>query len=73
VRESISQQLHNNWLAASFKGARSERWAEHPSGQAFPTQLSHHFSLAMPEVKQACHLIRGVLRNQVQNSKRLFA
>jgi DNA-binding transcriptional ArsR family regulator len=32
-----------------------------------------YFSLAMPEVKQACHLIRSVLRNQVQNSKRLFA
>jgi DNA-binding transcriptional ArsR family regulator len=32
-----------------------------------------YFSLAMPEVKQACHLIRSVLRNQVQSSKRLFA
>jgi DNA-binding transcriptional ArsR family regulator len=32
-----------------------------------------YFSLAMPEVKQACQLIRSVLRNQVQNSKKLFA
>ncbi len=32
-----------------------------------------YFSLAMPEVKHACQLIRSVLRNQVQNSKRLFA
>jgi DNA-binding transcriptional ArsR family regulator len=31
-----------------------------------------YFSLAMPEVKQACHLIRSVLRNQVQNGKRFF-
>jgi DNA-binding transcriptional ArsR family regulator len=32
-----------------------------------------YFSLAMPEVKQACHLIRSVLRNQIQNSKKFFA
>jgi len=31
-----------------------------------------YFALAMPEVKQACQLIRSVLRNQVQNSRRLF-
>jgi DNA-binding transcriptional ArsR family regulator len=31
-----------------------------------------YFALAMPEVKQACTLIRSVLRNQVQNSRKLF-
>lgn len=32
-----------------------------------------YFSLAMPEVKQACQLIRSVLRNQVQSGRRFFA
>ena len=32
-----------------------------------------YFSLAMPEVKQACQLIRSVLRNQIQSSKRFLA
>jgi len=31
-----------------------------------------YFSLAMPEVKQACQLIRSVLRNQIQNGRRFF-
>jgi DNA-binding transcriptional ArsR family regulator len=31
-----------------------------------------YFSLAMPEVKQACQLIRSVLRNQVQNGRKFF-
>jgi ArsR family transcriptional regulator len=31
-----------------------------------------YFALAMPEVRQACQLIRSVLRNQVQNGKRFF-
>ncbi len=30
-------------------------------------------SLAMPEVKQACHLIRNVLRAQVRRTKSLMA
>ncbi len=29
------------------------------------------FSLAMPEVKQACHLIQHVLRVQIRNQKKL--
>jgi ArsR family transcriptional regulator len=29
------------------------------------------FSLAMPEVKQACHLIRDVLRAQIRNQREL--
>ena len=29
-----------------------------------------YFSLAMPEVKRACELIRGVLRAQVRNDRR---
>jgi ArsR family transcriptional regulator len=31
-----------------------------------------YFSLAMPEVKQACQLIRSVLRNQVQSGRKFF-
>ncbi len=30
-----------------------------------------HCSLAMPEVKQACHLIRDVLRAQIRNGRKL--
>jgi DNA-binding transcriptional ArsR family regulator len=30
-----------------------------------------HCSLAIPEVKQACHLIRNVLRAQLRNGRRL--
>ncbi len=30
-----------------------------------------HCALAMPEVKQACQLIRGVLRAQVRNGRQL--
>ncbi|MGZ4827000.1 MAG: hypothetical protein ACXVY9_06495 [Terriglobales bacterium] len=30
-----------------------------------------HCSLAIPEVKQACHLIRNVLRTQLRNGRRL--
>lgn len=30
------------------------------------------YSLAMPEVKKACHLIRSVLRAQVRNGRRFF-
>ena len=30
-----------------------------------------YFSLLMPEVKSACHLIRDVLRAQVRNGRRL--
>ncbi|HET7183665.1 MAG TPA: metalloregulator ArsR/SmtB family transcription factor [Terriglobales bacterium] len=30
-----------------------------------------HCSLAIPEVKQACHLIRNVLRAQLRNGQRL--
>lgn len=30
-----------------------------------------HCALAMPEVKQACRLIRGVLRAQVRNGRQL--
>ncbi len=30
-----------------------------------------HCSLAIPEVKQACHLIRNVLRAQLRNGSRL--
>lgn len=30
-----------------------------------------YFSLAMPEVKQACQLIQGVLRAQIRNGRRL--
>jgi DNA-binding transcriptional ArsR family regulator len=29
------------------------------------------FSLAIPEVKQACHLIRDVLRAQIRNEREL--
>jgi DNA-binding transcriptional ArsR family regulator len=29
------------------------------------------FSLSMPEVKQACHLIQSVLRAQIRNQKKL--
>jgi DNA-binding transcriptional ArsR family regulator len=31
-----------------------------------------YFSLAMPEVKQACQLIRSVLRNQIQSGRKFF-
>lgn len=30
-----------------------------------------HFSLTMPEVKSACHLIRDVLRAQIRDGRRL--
>jgi len=30
-----------------------------------------YFSLAMPEVKQACHLIQNVLRAQIRNGQKL--
>jgi DNA-binding transcriptional ArsR family regulator len=30
-----------------------------------------YFSLAMPEAKSACHLIRNVLRAQIRNGQRL--
>lgn len=32
-----------------------------------------YFSLAMPEAKQACHLIHEVLRAQIRNGRRLIA
>jgi len=32
-----------------------------------------YFALAMPQVKQACQLIRTVLRTQIRNGKRLLA
>lgn len=32
-----------------------------------------YFALAMPQVKQACQLIRSVLRTQIRNGKRLLA
>jgi len=32
-----------------------------------------YFALAMPQVKQACQLIRTVLRAQIRNDKRLLA
>jgi len=32
-----------------------------------------YFALAMPQVKQACQLIRTVLRTQIRNDKRLLA
>jgi len=32
-----------------------------------------YFSLAMPEAKEACHLIHEVLRAQIRNGRRLIA